>query len=477
MVFTEDMFLFYFLPLILAIYYLIPYHKDPKPGQSRYWMRNLWLTIMGYVFYAWFEPWFVLPMMFTNVFDYCCGLYLGREGMSPRHRKLAVTISMISNLSLLAVFKYGVFTQENLNHLLATVGQPTFSVLQIAFPIGISFYTFHSMSYVIDVYRGEKPVRSFADFSAFVSLFPQLVAGPILRYNVLAGQLHSRTHSLSLFARGVLLFFVGFGMKILLANPVGKVADAVFAAQHPHALDAWWGVLAYAFQIYFDFNGYSVMALGLGMMFGFELIRNFNAPYHADSITDFWRRWHISLSTWLREYLYVPLGGNRKGESRTYINLALVMLLGGFWHGSQWQFIVWGAIHGTMLGIERWSGKKPFYAKLPHKARVAFTFFVVLITWVFFRADGLPHAFQYLGSMFGVSQPGPFADLLRAEVYRFHNILDMGICAIAIYQPIQSYEFGMRPTWGKATVAFGIFLFAVVMMYTQSFNPFLYFQF
>jgi len=477
MVFTEDIFLFYFLPLCLLIYYLIPYDRNPAPGRSRYWLRNLWLTVMGYIFYAWFEPWFVLPMMFTNVFDYCCGLYLGRSGMTPRHRKVALTISMISNLGLLAVFKYGVFTQVNLNRLLEAVGEPTFSVLQIAFPIGISFYTFHSMSYVIDVYRGEKPVKSFADFSCFVSLFPQLVAGPILRYNVLAGQLHSRTHTLSLFSRGVLLFFLGFAMKILLANPVGKIADAVFAAQSPHALDAWWGVLAYSFQIFFDFNGYSVMAMGLGMMFGFELIRNFNAPYHADSITDFWRRWHISLSTWLREYLYVPLGGNRKGETRTYINLSLVMLLGGFWHGSQWQFIVWGAIHGAMLALERWGGKKPFYANLPRRVRVAMTFFVILITWVFFRADGLPHAFAYLGSMFGAGQPGPFADLLGAEIFRFHNLLDMAVCAVAIIQPIQSYEIGRSLSWGKYAFAFSVFLLAVVMMYTQAFNPFLYFQF
>ncbi len=477
MVFTEDIFLFYFLPLTLAIYYLIPFQKNPALGKSRFWMRNLWLTFMGYAFYAWFEPWFVFPMLFTNVFDYGCGLYLGRPNLHVRHRQLAVTISMISNLGLLGLFKYGVFTQINLNHLLEAVGQPTFSVLQIAFPIGISFYTFHSMSYVIDVYRGEKPVRSFADFSAFVSLFPQLVAGPILRYKVLAVQLHSRTHSVQLFARGAILFFIGFSMKILLANPVGKIADAVFAAQSPHPLEAWWGVLAYAFQIYFDFNGYSLMALGLGMLFGFELIRNFNAPYHADSITDFWRRWHISLSTWLRDYLYVPLGGNRKGERRTYINLALVMLLGGFWHGAQWQFIFWGAIHGLMLGLERWGGKKPIYAKMPHSVRVAFTFLVVLITWVFFRADGLPHAFQYLGCMFGWKTASPFAGLLHAEVYHFNNLLNMALCAIAIYQPVQSYEFGARLTWGKSALAFGLFLFAVVMMYTQSFNPFLYFQF
>ena len=477
MVFTEDIFLFYFLPLVLAVYYLIPYDRNPKPGKSPYWMRNLWLTAMGYVFYSWFEPWFVIPMMFTNVFDFVCGLYLGREGMSRRHRLTALWISMAMNLGLLAVFKYGVFTQENLNNLLVAVGQPAFSILKIAFPIGISFYTFHSMSYVIDVYRGEKPVRSFADFSCFVSLFPQLVAGPILRYNVLSTQLHSRVHTLDLFARGVLLFFVGFAMKILLANPVGRIADAVFAAQSPAPLDAWWGVLAYAFQIYFDFNGYSVMALGLGMMFGFELIRNFNAPYHADSITDFWRRWHISLSTWLREYLYVPLGGNRKGERRTYINLALVMLLGGFWHGSEWQFIFWGAIHGLMLGIERWAGKKPFCGALPRAARVGITFFVVLITWVFFRADGLPHAFHYLACMFGGGEPGAFAPLLRAEIYQFPNFLDMALCAILVIQPMQSYEFGNSLSWGKAATAFSLFLFAVVMMYTQAFNPFLYFQF
>ncbi len=477
MVFTEDVFLFYFLPLVLGVYYLIPYQKNPKPGKSQFWLRNLWLTVLGYVFYSWFEPWFVLPMMFTNVFDYCCGLYLGREGISPKHRRIAMIISMVSNLSLLGVFKYGVFTQENLNHLLAMVGQPTFSVLQIAFPLGISFYTFHSMSYVIDVYRGEKPVKSFADFSCFVSLFPQLVAGPILRYNVLSQQLHSRSHSLNLFARGVLLFFLGFAMKILLANPVGQIADAAFAAQSPHTLDAWWGVLAYAFQIFFDFNGYSVMALGLGMMFGFELIRNFNAPYHSESITDFWRRWHISLSTWLREYLYVPLGGNRKGEVRTYINLALVMLLGGLWHGAQWQFLVWGGIHGAMLGLERWGGKKPFYANLPRQVRVGITFFVILITWVFFRADGLPHAFHYLGSMFGLTTPSAFAGMLGAEIYRFHDVINMAICAIAVAQPMQSYEFAKSLSWGKYAVSFVLFLAAVVMMYTQAFNPFLYFQF
>ncbi len=477
MVFTEEVFLFYFLPLALLVYYLLPYRRNPKPGQSRYLFRNIWLTLAGYAFYSWFQPWFVLPMLFTNIVDYFLGIQLGREDLTPSRRKTMLIISLCVNLGLLAVFKYGVFTQVNLNHLLTLVGAPMFRVLRIAFPIGISFYTFHSMSYIIDVYRGLKPVRAFADYSCFVSLFPQLVAGPILRYHLLAPQLQDRRHSLTLFTRGAVLFFLGFAMKILLANPVGQIADAAFAAQAPRWYDAWWGVLAYAFQIYFDFNGYSVMALGLGHMFGFDLLRNFNAPYHSESITDFWRRWHLSLSGWLREYLYFPLGGNRKGERRTYINLALVMLLGGFWHGAEWQFIFWGGIHGVMLGLERWGGKKPWYANSPRPLRVGITFIIVLITWVFFRAKGLPHAFQYLGSMTALRSASAFASFLTPELYGRQHLLNMAICAVLVIQPLQAYEYVNNLTWRKFALAFGLFLIGLCMMYTQAFNPFLYFQF
>lgn len=297
MVFTEEIFLFLFLPLVLGVYYLLPHRREDDGKRSPFFVKNLWLTLAGYVFYAWFEPWFVILMMWTNVFDYFCGLYLGRDDMGPTHRKVALTMSMVMNLGLLAVFKYGVFAQVNMDSVLQALGHPGFEIFRIAFPIGISFYTFHSMSYVIDIYRGERPVRSFADFSCFVSLFPQLVAGPILRYNILSKQLHSRQHESSRFSSGVILFFIGFAMKILLANPAGTIADAVFGAEAPTTLQAWWGALAYTFQIYFDFNGYSVMALGLGKMFGFELIRNFDAPYRSESITEFWRRWHISLSS------------------------------------------------------------------------------------------------------------------------------------------------------------------------------------
>jgi len=477
MVFTEEVFLFYFLPLVLAVYYLLPYDKNPKPGKSRFWLRNLWLTLMGYAFYAWFEPWFVLIMMFTNVFDYFSGIALGRDGLSSRKRRIVLTLSMCVNLGLLAYFKYGIFTQVNLNRILEVFGNSGFQVYRIVFPIGISFYTFHSMSYVIDVYRGEKPVKSFADFSCFVSLFPQLVAGPILRYNILSEQFYSRVHSLPLFAKGIIIFCLGFGMKVLLANPVGQVADAVFEAATPHTFAAWWGLTAYAFQIYFDFNGYSLMAMGLGHMFGFNLIRNFNAPYHSDSITDFWKRWHISLSSWLREYLYIPLGGNRKGETRTYINLALVMLLGGLWHGAQWQFLVWGAIHGVFLGIERWAGKKPFYGNLPRYVRVGITLFIVWIAWVFFRADDLTHAWHYLACLFGLATPDGFSSLLAARIYTPFAYLAMGLCGFMVYQPLQAQDFGQKVRWKTFAIAFALFLLGVCMMYTQAFNPFLYFQF
>jgi alginate O-acetyltransferase complex protein AlgI len=328
MVFTEEVFLYYFLPLVLLGYFLIPVRKATGNGSPLVW-RNAWLTLAGYGFYAWFEPWFVLPMMWTNVFDYVVGGWLGRDDLKQRTRNGLLALSIGMNLGLLAVFKYAVFAQVNWNAVLHAFGHPGFEIFRIAFPIGISFYTFHSMSYIIDIWRGERPVRSFPDFSCFVTLFPQLVAGPILRYHLLAPQMHVREHRLDRFSQGVQLFMVGFAMKILLANPVGRIADEVFGMSSPGTLVAWWGTVAYAFQIYFDFNGYSVMAFGLGRMFGFELIRNFDAPYRSESITEFWRRWHISLSSWLREYLYFPLGGNRKGEFRTYVNLALVMLLGG----------------------------------------------------------------------------------------------------------------------------------------------------
>jgi len=476
MVFTEEVFLYYFLPLVLLGYFLIPVRKASGSGSSLVW-RNAWLTLAGYGFYAWFEPWFVLPMMWTNVFDYVVGGWLGRDDLKQRTRNGLLALSICMNLGLLAVFKYAVFAQVNWNAVLHAFGHPGFEIFRIAFPIGISFYTFHSMSYIIDIWRGERPVRSFPDFSCFVTLFPQLVAGPILRYHLLAPQMHVREHKLDRFSQGAQLFMVGFAMKILLANPVGRIADEVFGMSSPGTLVAWWGTVAYAFQIYFDFNGYSVMAFGLGRMFGFELIRNFDAPYRSESITEFWRRWHISLSSWLREYLYFPLGGNRKGELRTYVNLALVMLLGGLWHGSQWQFVVWGGIHGGWLALERWMGKTSFYAWMPRILRIALTMVIVLVAWVFFRAENISHAIHHLGCMFGAVPAVAQTQLLAPSLWSPFPVLLMGLCAVLVAQPLQSYEWAARLSWPRLGISAVLFALAVATMYTQSFNPFLYFQF
>lgn len=302
MVFTTQIFVFYFLPLFLLVYYNLPFR----------W-RNLWITVASYLFYGWWEPWFASLMFFTTVLDFFWGKFITRPGATRFQQKLAVIACVVTNLSFLGFFKYYMFAAETMNQILAAVGANQFRVLQVILPIGISFYTFHSLTYIIDLYRGHAtPAKSFSVFSAFVALFPDLVAGPIIRYKTLAAQLHEREHTVARFSSGVAIFIVGFAKKILLANPCGLVADAVFNADNPHALDAWVGALAYAFQIYFDFCGYSDMAVGLGRMLGFEFLKNFDAPYRAESITDLWRRWHISLSSVLRDYLYIALGGNRK---------------------------------------------------------------------------------------------------------------------------------------------------------------------
>jgi alginate O-acetyltransferase complex protein AlgI len=467
MVFTTHIFLFYFLPAVLLIYYSLPFK----------W-RNLFLTLVSYIFYGWWEPWFVILMMISTVVDYFCGKAISAPGASRARRLGGLLTAIVCDMGLLAFFKYYAFTAENLNRLLQAFGSDLLPVLQITLPIGISFYTFESMSYTIDVYRGVvKPARSFSDLSCFISLFPHLVAGPIVRYNVIAEQLVSREHSWEKFSSGVALFIVGFAKKILLANPMGSVADAVFAAQSPYFLDAWFGVIAYAFQIYFDFSGYSDMAVGLSRMFGLVIPKNFASPYLAESITDFWRRWHISLSTWLRDYLYVPLGGNRHAQRRTYFNLTIVMLLGGLWHGASWTFVIWGAYHGILLAFERWCGKKTIYAWLPHSGRVAVTFVLVLFSWVLFRSSSFPHALSYLRSMFGMASSGSASLLLAAEIYTPYCLTILGLCALLSFQSLEVYDWVEGLNWTRSMILVPLFALAVMAMFTQTFNPFLYFQF
>jgi alginate O-acetyltransferase complex protein AlgI len=350
--------------------------------------------------------------------------------------------------------------------------------MRIVLPLGISFYTFQSLSYTIDVYRGHaKATRNLIDLACFVSMFPQLVAGPIIRYSDVADQLAHRTHTPTKFARGVAFLALGLAKKVLLANPCGKVADVLFATPGLSPLDAWYGAVAYAFQIYFDFSGYSDMAIGLGLMMGFMFAKNFDSPYRADSITDFWRRWHLSLSTWLRDYLYIPLGGNRKGAVRTYVNIAIVMLLGGLWHGAAWTFVAWGGIHGALLIAERMAGKRNLLGPLPRGVRVGFTFFLVTVAWVFFRSPSLEWALHYCGAMFGLTDVATQAALVRGVVYQPYYLATFVACAGVTWLSPQTWDFTrVLPAW-KVAWATAVLWLAMMILGTQSYNPFIYFIF
>jgi alginate O-acetyltransferase complex protein AlgI len=468
MVFTSNVFIFYFLPLVLLLYYVLPF---------RY--RNALLTLAAYVFYGWHKPWFVLLMMYSTVCDYYAARIIAAPRSSPRLRKGTLAVAVFNNLLLLAYFKYGVFAQENANWLLQVLGQQGFRIMQITLPIGISFYTFQTISYTVDVYRGTAPpARRLSDFTCFVALFPHLIAGPIVRYNTIAAQFGHREHGFDRFASGITIFILGFAKKILLANSLGRIADAVFAADAPDALTAWWGLLAYAGQIYFDFSGYSDIAVGLGRMFGFEIPRNFNSPYLSRSLTEFWQRWHMSLSSFLRDYLYYPLGGNRFGARRSMLNLWLVMLIGGLWHGAQWKFVLWGAYHGLWLALERGSARRAgLWSFLPRPLQILVTFALVLVAWVPFRAENWTATVAFLRALFGFGPALPHSQLVRGEVFSLHHVLMMGICIFVATRKTQAWDLARTVTWAKVGWLLPLFALGLAAMFTQSFNPFLYFQF
>ena len=471
MVFSSHIFLFYFLPISLLLYYSMP-----KRG------KNIVLTAISYIFYGWSNPLFTLLMFFSTGVDYCCGLVIGSTpDAQQRRRKFALFVSIAANISLLGFFKYTGFALESYNQFFLLIGveavQPV-HVLKFLLPLGISFYTFQSMSYTIDVYRRDGThITNFLDFACFVSMFPQLVAGPIIRFQEVAEQLSCRVHSLEKFSRGVAFFSLGMAKKVLLANSCGKIADMTFASANLSVIDSWYGIFAYSFQIYFDFSGYSDMAIGLGLMFGFVFAKNFDSPYLSASITEFWRRWHISLSTWLREYLYIPLGGNKKGGVRTAINLAIVMLLGGLWHGASWNFVIWGGIHGVLLGSERLLGKRPFYFGLPKVLRVVVTFIFVLIAWVFFRAETFSLALSYLGSMFGLAVIPESSSLLSGMLYSPYYMIAMIIAGSVVWKMPQTWDFTKRLTVWKVLAVVLVFVVSVAVLSMQSYNPFIYFNF
>jgi alginate O-acetyltransferase complex protein AlgI len=473
-VFSSHIFLFYFLPIFLLVYYLLPF------TWKSWYLRNTWITIASYAFYGWLVPWYIIPMFASTVWDYVCGKIIATPGQAQWKRKTALLFAIVGDLGLLAFFKYSPLAlqaYDKLNHLFGGNAQLA-SLWTIVLPAGISFYTFVALSYTIDLYRGDaKPARNFSSFTCFIALFPHLIAGPIIRYNTVADMLSQRTHSLSKFTSGAAIFMLGFAKKILLANSVGIIADTVFRANNLDAGSAWWGIAAYHFQIYFDFCAYSDMAVGLARMIGIEFIKNFDGPYHSTSITEFWRKWHISLSTFIRDYLYIPLGGNRVSTGRLYFNLALCFGLCGLWHGAKVTFILWGVFQGLFMILERMMGKKSLFSAVPFWVQVILNNAVVMFSWAFFRAPSIKQGLAYWGSMVGAVQSAITTPMLHTEIFTGRNITAMLMCAFFVWQPFQAHDWVKKLTPLKLALCTAAFVFAIGAMFTQTYNPFLYFQF
>lgn len=473
MVFSTHVFLFLFLPLFLAVYYLLPFR-----------FRSVWILGSSYLFYGWWRADFLLLFFGVTLLSYLSARAVARNlAARPARAKRALVIGVVGNLAALGYFKYFNFGVDSLNALLSGLGVRSFTVWEVVLPVGLSFYVFQSLSYVVDVYRRDAPpARSFWDLSAFIALFPQLVAGPVLRYKDVADQFAARTHTFEKFSEGALRFMVGFCKKVLIADGVASLADRAFASAAPSAADAWLGALAYTVQLYFDFSGYSDMAVGLGLMMGFRFMENFNHPYVSRSVTEFWTRWHISLSTWLRDYLYIPLGGNRKGASRTYVNLMLVMLLGGLWHGANWTFVLWGAWHGLFLAVERSLGARKLWRPVPAWLSVPKTMLIVVLGWVIFRAATISEAWRVVRGMFGAHGWGlteGFAwELTGLEL----STLLLGFAVIYL-APWWRGLVWRQPAerQGRLQAAhlliLPLFALGVLRLSAQSFSPFLYFQF
>ena len=463
MIFSSLFFIFIFLPVSLAAYYLLP----------RKW-RNLCLFVFSLAFYAWGEPVYVFLMLFTTVFDYAAGALLERFRARPGARRAVLAASVCVNLGLLGWFKYAALFVSTLDALLP-VGLP---VPQTALPVGISFYTFESISYTVDIYRGAAPAqKNPVDFGTYLSFFPHLVSGPIIQYRAMRAQLRGRTESWEKFTAGSLRFLQGLFKKVLLANALAQIADKTRYFGNPAALTAWLGALAFTFQIYFDFSGYTDMAVGLGKMFGFELPENFNRPYSARSASDFWRRWHITLGGWFRDYLYIPLGGNRCSRLRLVRNLAVVWVLTGFWHGASWNFAVWGAYWGLLiicekLFLQRWLDRiLAFFQWL-------YAFLAAVVGWVFFSNMDLGRACGVVKAMFGFSGG---ADSLG--LYTLLTGAPVLLLAALFCTPWPGRFWGWLKRKGRAGIAAqsavlaALFALSLASLVNNSYNPFLYFRF
>lgn len=463
MVFSSLVFLFAYLPLTLVIYYITP----------RKW-RNLFLFFINLLFYGWGEPLLVLLMVFNVAFNYVGGWLVDKYRKDAKKKKLFLILTCALDIGILAVFKYTGMITETLNNL------PFLSIpdLHISLPIGISFYTFQTMSYVIDVYRNDAPVsKSFINFGTYLALFPQLIAGPIVRYRDVAEQLIHRRETLAMFTKGVKLFCVGLAKKVLIANQMGALTSAIITADDNGVLGTWVGIIGYTFQIYFDFSGYSDMACGLGNMLGFEFLKNFNYPYISRSITDFWRRWHISLSTWFKEYVYIPLGGNRKGVRRQIINLLIVWGLTGLWHGAAYNFIFWGLYYGGLLILEKFVLKR-YLDNLPSALQHIYTMFIVLIGWGLFYFTDTGELFTFLGNLFNFGRGLVGSQTLNTILSYLPMLIVAGVASTPLAANLYQKVAAKRYIWIAETAFCAAVLFlSTASLVNQSYNPFLYFRF
>jgi alginate O-acetyltransferase complex protein AlgI len=487
MVFSSPIFLFLFLPILLGLYFTV-----------RTELRNPVLLLGSLFFYLWGEGRYVTVLLVSIVMNYVFGLWLERtSGRGRGAARRVLTLAVAANLALIAVFKYANFLVDNLNLGLAALSFRPIHLAPVHLPLGISFFTFQALSYVVDVYRRDvRAQRSLLDFALYKTLFPQLIAGPIVRYRDVASELTERTVAFEAFAEGIRRFILGLAKKMLLANPLAVAADGVFGVPADGLTPglAWLGIVCYSLQIYFDFSGYSDMAIGLGRMFGFTFPENFDYPYVARSVTEFWRRWHLSLSSWFRDYLYIPLGGNRRGPVRTYINLVIVFFLCGLWHGASWTFIAWGVLHGAFLVAERMGlGRRleALWAPLRHMYLLA----VVGLAWVFFRAATLTYAFAYLAALAGFAH-GTGIEFSPRTYWNAELVLALSVAMVAA-MPVLSWWAAVRSaalarlagvprlasacmtTLALLTVAVQMVLLvaSVAQLASGTHNPFIYFRF
>ena len=471
MVFSSIPFLFFFLPACLILYYLVPYK-----------VKNYVLLAFSLIFYAWGEPVYIVLILFSTMVDYTAGRAVSHfmEQGKKKYAGYAAACSVCVNLALLGFFKYADFLIQTI----CNITPFELSPLELALPVGISFYTFQTMSYTIDVYRGDEKVqKNFITFGAYVALFPQLIAGPIIRYKTVAGQLDSRTENRELFFKGIVRFVAGLGKKVLLANQAGMLWNeiAAFQAADLTAASAWIGIAAFTFQIYFDFSGYSDMAIGLGYMFGFSFTENFDYPYESRSITEFWRRWHISLGTWFKEYVYIPLGGNRKGMAAQICNIAIVWLLTGLWHGAYWNFVLWGVYYGIVLILEKCCWKR-LLQKLPAWACHIYTMILVMIGWSLFAWQDMSDGRGYLRAMFfgaGLAdRHAVYLFLSNAVLLLICALGSLSVCKKAVLGILGQQRMGMalKDAAGAGFIV-AVFAASLAMLVNSSYNPFLYFRF